>query len=153
MVLDLTPALDLIGEFEGLRLKAYKDPVGIWTIGFGTTDGVTPGMTITKRKAEELLLDDILTQRIPAIRGRVKVPLSNNEICALVSFTYNVGNGAFAKSTLLRRLNAKEPRSAVADEFLKWNKARGWVLAGLTRRRKAERLLFLTPDPVQQSLA
>ena len=55
MVLDLTPALDLIGEFEGLRLKAYKDPVGIWTIGFGTTDGVTPGMTITKRKAEELM--------------------------------------------------------------------------------------------------
>lgn len=141
--MDLGPAIDLIKEFEGCVLSAYRDAVGVWTIGYGTTKGVKPGMRISKAQAEKLLMDDIHRERIPAINKCVKVPISNNELCALISFTYNVGNGALAKSTLVRKLNAGRPRREVADEFLKWVRAGGRVLRGLVRRRKAERELFL----------
>lgn len=145
----LAPALSLIKKFEGLRLEAYRDPVGVWTIGYGTTRGVHRGMKITQEEAENLLLEDLKT-RLPAIERLLKVETSDNELSALVSFCYNVGLGALKKSTLLKRLNASEDEERIADEFLRWDKAGGRVLKGLTRRRRAERSLFLTPDSARR---
>lgn len=142
---DLTPALSLIRKFEGLRLKAYRDPVGIWTIGYGTTAGVVGGMVITEAQAEALLLEEA-EHCAASIAHMVKVPLNSNELCALVSFVYNLGAGNLKKSTLLRKLNADAPRAEVASEFLKWNKAGGKVLLGLVRRRQAEYELFRSAE-------
>lgn len=140
--------VELIKLFEGLELEAYQDIAGIWTIGYGHTgDDVQPGMRISERDAEELLKRD-LRPREQAIEGVVKVPLNQNEFDALVSFVYNVGVGAFRKSTALKRLNRGD-RVGAADALTWWNKATvGGVLRevlGLTRRRAAERALFLTP--------
>lgn len=135
----------LIKSFEGLRLKAYRDAVGIWTIGYGTTRGVQPGMEISEEQAEAFLQED-LARFEQAIADSVKVPINDNQFAALVSFTYNVGSGALRSSTLLRLLNAKDHVRAIADQFPRWNKAGGRVLAGLTRRRNAERALFLGED-------
>ena len=135
----------LIKSFEGLRLKAYRDAVGIWTIGYGTTRGVQPGMEISEAKAEEFLQADLVRFE-EAINGAVTAPVNDNQFAALVSFTYNVGSGALRSSTLLRLLNAKENVRAIADQFPRWNRAGGRVLAGLTRRRNAERSLFLGED-------
>lgn len=146
----INPAgLELVQHFEGLFLKAYKDPVGIYTIGWGHTglthkDGtVYAGRVITRAEAEALLARDL------AIFGKrvseaVKVPLNDNQFAALVSFDFNTGG--LLKSTLLKRLNAGDFAGA-ADEFLRWDKAGGKVLAGLTRRRKSERNLFLGITP------
>ncbi|MGD1865882.1 MAG: lysozyme [Phormidesmis sp.] len=134
----------LIKSFEGLRLRAYRDAVGIWTIGFGTTRGVQPGMSITEKKAIEFLQED-LSRFEKSINDSVKTTINDNQFSALASFTYNVGPGAFRSSTLLRKLNAGDVRGA-ADEFPRWNRAGGRPLAGLTRRRNAERLLFLGED-------
>lgn len=144
--MNLKPAIKLIKEFEGFRAKAYRCPAGVWTVGYGTTKGVIRGREVSKAEAEKLLEQDILEERVPVIRDKVDVPLTNNELCALISFVYNVGNGAFARSTLLRKLNGGFTRAQVAEEFKKWNKGGGKVLAGLVRRRTAERELFLTPD-------
>lgn len=137
--------LTLIKHFEGLHLKAYQDPVGIWTIGFGSTglkhnDGtVHKGRTITEKEAHELLDYDM--KAFSARVGKlIVVPLNNDQFDALVSFDFNTG--ALHKSTLRKKLNAGDYDGA-ADEFLKWNKAGGKILRGLTRRRKSERNLFL----------
>lgn len=135
----------LIKSFEGLRLKAYRDAVGIWTIGYGTTRGVQPNMEITEAQAEAFLQED-LARFEEAINSAVEAPINDNQFAALVSFTYNVGSGALRSSTLLRLLNAKEHVRAIADQFPRWNKAGGRALAGLTRRRNAERALFLGED-------
>lgn len=137
---------NLIKEFEGLYLTAYKCPAGVWTIGFGTTgkvDGkaIGKGMKITKAKAEQLLRKDV-EQFEQSVDNLVKVPINQNQFDALVSFAYNVGSGALKGSTLLKKLNQKNYQGA-ANEFLKWNKAGGKILAGLRRRREAERKLFL----------
>jgi lysozyme len=147
--MDLAPFHTLIAEFEGLRLKAYKCPAGVWTIGYGSTsypDGskVKRGDTCTKERALDLLLWYVAVEMMPLFKRVVKAPLNNNELCALLSLCYNIGNGAFRKSTLLKKLNAGESRKTVADQFLKWNKGGGRVLAGLVRRREQERKLFLT---------
>ncbi|MEM9944621.1 MAG: lysozyme [Cyanobacteria bacterium P01_D01_bin.36] len=134
----------LIKSFEGLRLRAYRDAVGIWTIGFGTTRNVRPGMSISEDQAITFLQED-LSRFEKAINDSVKVNINDNQFSALASFTYNVGPGAFRSSTMLRKLNAGDIRGA-ADEFPRWNKAGGRALAGLTRRRNAERLLFLGED-------
>ncbi len=144
---DLTPALDIIKEFEGLYLKAYRDPVGIITIGYGTIiypDGrkVQMGDVITKEEALKYLAFEV-NEKTSGVDRMVKVPMSNNERCALISFAYNCGTEALRGSTLLRRINAGETKTAVADEFLKWTYAGGKQLAGLVRRRKDERTLFL----------
>ena len=135
----------LIKSFEGLRLHAYRDAVGIWTIGYGTTRGVRPGMRISEVEAEKFLQED-LTRFEQAINEAVQVPINDNQFSALVSFTYNVGSGAFRSSTLLRLLNQRQSVHAVADQLPRWNRAGGRVLAGLTRRRNAERALFLGED-------
>ncbi|MGB7087546.1 MAG: lysozyme [Phormidesmis sp.] len=137
--------LRLIKSFEGLRLKAYRDPVGIWTIGYGTTRGVRAGMKISEAEAEKFLQQD-LTRFEQAIDAAVDVPINDNQFSALASFTYNVGPGAFRSSTLLRLLNQRRDLRLVAAQFPRWNKAGGRVLSGLTRRRNAERALFLGED-------
>jgi GH24 family phage-related lysozyme (muramidase) len=134
---------NLLKEFEGLRLDAYLCPAGVWTIGYGSTFGVHPGDRITPAEAETLLIKD-LDQFEKGVAKLVKVPLSTNQFSALVSFAYNLGLGALEESTLLRVLN-KGDYQAAANELLRWDKANGVPLAGLTRRRKAERELFLKP--------
>ncbi|MEL6604354.1 MAG: lysozyme [Cyanobacteria bacterium J06614_10] len=134
----------LIKSFEGLRLNAYRDAVGIWTIGYGTTRAVRPGMTISEDEAVSFLQQD-LARFEKSINEAVRIPINDNQFSALSSFTYNVGPGAFRSSTLLRLLNQGDIRGA-ADQFPRWNKAGGRALAGLTRRRNAERLLFLGED-------
>lgn len=134
--------LDLIKSFEGLRLKAYQDSVGVWTIGYGHTKTATPGMVISEPEAEAMLRND-LAEAQGAVERLVKQPLNDNEYAALVSFVFNLGSGNFSRSTLLKKLNAGN-RKGAADQFLVWNKAGGKVLAGLTRRRQAERALFIT---------
>ncbi|MEO0456866.1 MAG: lysozyme [Cyanobacteria bacterium P01_A01_bin.114] len=136
--------LRLIKSFEGLRLEAYQDAVGVWTIGYGTTRNVTPGMKISRDQAEGFLKND-LERFEKAVNEAITVPINDNQFSALVAFTYNVGAGALRSSTLRKKLNQGNTLGA-ADEFLRWNKAGGRVLAGLTRRRKAERALFLGED-------
>lgn len=133
--------LALIRQFEGLRLLAYKDAVGVPTIGYGTTRGVKMGMTITKAQAEEMLRQDV--ERFePEVQRLVKVPLTQSQWDALLSFTYNLGSANLESSTLLKLLN-KGDYQAAADQFPRWNKAKGRVLNGLTARRAAERALFM----------
>ena len=136
--------LRLIKSFEGLRLKAYQDAVRVWTIGYGTTRGVKPGMVITEAQAEQLLREDVRNFE-QAVNSAVKAPINDNQFSALVSFSYNVGAGALRSSTLLKLLNQGDYLGA-ANQFPRWNKAGGRVLAGLTRRRNAERALFLGQD-------
>jgi lysozyme len=134
----------LIKSAEGLRLKAYPDPGtgGLpWTIGYGSTSGVTRNMVITETKAEQMLAADLV--RFEHIVERlVRVPVDQGQFDALVSFTYNVGEGNFTKSTLLRRLNAGDTAGA-AEQFSRWVNAGGKVLPGLVKRRAAEQALFL----------
>ncbi len=137
----------LIKEFEGCRLTAYQDSVGVWTIGYGWTqpvDGkpIRAGMTIKQETAERLLETGLVSYESDVSR-LVKVGMSQGQFDALVSFTYNLGVRSLSTSTLLRKLNAGDYAGA-ADEFLRWNKASGKVLNGLTRRREAERALFLS---------
>ncbi len=127
--------------FEGRRLRAYRDAVGVPTIGWGSTKGVKLGTVITEPEAEQLLRDDLKGAESDVAR-LVKVELNGNEHAALVSFVFNLGATNFAKSTLLKKLNVGD-RVGAASELLKWNRAGGKILAGLTRRRKAERELFL----------
>ncbi|MBZ7706779.1 lysozyme [Klebsiella oxytoca] len=138
----------LIKGFEGCRLTAYPDPGtggAPWTIGYGWTlpvDGkpVRPGMTIDQATADRLLKAGLVSYESDVLK-LVKVKLTQNQFDALVSFAYNVGSRALSTSTLLKKLNAGDIKGA-ADEFLRWNKAGGKVLNGLTRRREAERALF-----------
>ncbi len=135
----------IIKMFEGLRLKAYQDSVGIWTIGYGTTGSfVIPGMQISVEQAEKYLQDSLVTIE-DEIKTLVKVPLNDNQLAALESFVYNLGIGAFAKSTLLKLLNKGEYADA-AVQFGFWVHAGSKILPGLVKRREAERKLFLTPS-------
>lgn len=134
--------IDLIKGFEGVRLNAYDDGVGVMTIGVGHIKGVQNGDTITEDQADDYLRDDLGTAEA-AVNRLVKVPLDQSKFDALVSFTFNLGAGALAGSTLLKRLNAGDYDGA-ADEFLRWNRAGGRIMAGLTKRRISERMLFLT---------
>lgn len=138
--------INLIKGFEGKRLTAYDDGVGVWTIGYGTIKypngvRVKKGDTCTDAQAESYLKNDLVKFE-SAINRLVKVPLNQNQFDALSSFTYNLGETNLSKSTLLKKLNAKDYAGA-ADQFLVWNRAGGKVLNGLVRRRDAERNLFL----------
>lgn len=142
MMLMKTKNKEIIKEAEGLRLEAYLCPAKVWTIGYGHTgEDVWPGLTITKGEAESLLERDL--KRFEGyVSGYVQVDLTQNQFDALVSFTFNVGAEALRTSTLLKKLNANDYEGA-ADQFLRWNKSKGVVLAGLTKRREKERKLFL----------
>ena len=134
--------IELLKQFEGCRLTAYQDSVGVWTIGFGTTTGVKEGQTISQIKAEEYLRFDLAIFE-KAVTESLKVPVNQNQFDALVSFTYNVGVSAFRSSTLLNLINEKTDKKVVAAEFSKWVKAGNQTLPGLVSRRKAESELFL----------
>jgi lysozyme len=131
--------LNIIKRHEGLRLKAYKDAVGKTTIGYGHTATAETKKEITEKEAEVLLRKDVAAAEA-AVRQWIKVPLTQNQFDALVSFTYNVGPSALARSTLLKKLNSGD--KAVAAEFLKWTKAGGRALPGLQSRRTEEMKLF-----------
>jgi lysozyme len=132
--------LDLVKSFEGLFLQAYRDSVGVPTIGWGHTVGVQMGQTIDQAQAEAFLQAD-MADSCGAVERLVTVPLSDDQFSALVSFTFNCGTGALAGSTLLRLLNGGDYLS-VPGQLMRWNHAGGQVLAGLTRRRLAEGALF-----------
>lgn len=140
--------LALIKEFEGCKLAAYQCPAGIWTIGIGSThygDGtpVTKSRTLPTEKAAIALLAATIGQYEKAVNA-VDAELTQNEFDALVCLCYNIGVGNFSSSTLVKMLNAGEDKEEVAKQFVRWNKAGGKVMAGLTRRREAEAKLFLS---------
>lgn len=143
--------LKLIRDFEGCKLRAYRCPAGVWTIGYGSTGAhVYEGLTITQEQAERLLLED-LERFEDAVNDLVKVPLTQSAYDALVSFAFNCGIGALETSTLLKMFNDGEYKAA-ADQLLRWDKAGGKALPGLTRRRQAERDLWLSePSPLPRS--
>jgi lysozyme len=132
----------LIKSFEELRLTAYRDLVGVLTIGWGHTGpDVFDNMTITEEDAENLLEHDLYRAE-KAIQDKVFVTLNQNQYDALVSFIFNVGVGNFESSTLLKLLDTNDFIGA-ANQFLRWDHAGGKEIAGLLRRRQAERQLFL----------
>lgn len=138
-----TKNVNIIKKHEGLRLEAYlPTPNDVWTIGYGHTHTTKQGMKITEAQAEKLLYRDLAWAE-DTVNDLVKVPLTQNQFDALVSFVFNVGAGAFSKSTLLRFLNTGDYTNAAA-QFLRWNKQKGRVLNGLTKRRDDERRLFLS---------
>lgn len=136
--------LDLIRSFEGLRLKSYKDSVGVWTIGYGHTRGVAAGQTCTLDQAMDWLRRDLIDAE-KAVASMVTHPITDNQFAALCSFAFNLGSGSLLKSTLLKKVNEGRFEEA-AKWFAPWNKAGGVVVGGLTSRRAAEAKLFLTPD-------
>jgi lysozyme len=140
--------LKLIKEFEGCKLKAYQCPAGVWTIGIGSThygDGtpVTKNRTLPNEGAAIALLAATIGQYEKAVNA-TGVELTQNEFDALVCLCYNIGAGNFFKSTLVKMLKAGDDKAEIAKQFLRWDKAGGKPLAGLTRRRNAEAELFLS---------
>ncbi len=134
--------LALIRKFEGCELTAYKDAVGIWTIGYGHINGVSDGDTCTESEADDWLKED--TRRAQTcVNQSVSAELTQNEFDALVSFVFNLGCGALRGSTLLKLVNDGRMDEA-ASQFLRWNHAGGRELAGLTARRHAESELFMS---------
>lgn len=149
--------LNLVKKFEGLHkvtqegdVRAYRCPAGKWTVGYGHTRGVKSGMRATVAQCNEMLIAD-LHEAGNAVRRYVNVPLSQNQYDALVSFVFNLGEGNFKSSTLLKRLNQGRYEEVPA-QIMRWNKARvdGAVteLRGLTRRRTAEAALFAMDAPL-----
>jgi lysozyme len=157
--LHISPAgLDIIKEFEGWYPKAYKDPVGVWTIGWGTTGiDAQPGRVITKEQGTEFLRRDLIEVE-DQIKQVVNVPLNQYQFDALCSFVYNVGIGNLQKSTMLKMIN-RGNFDAAAGQFGLYNHARDRatgkyvVLAGLTRRRAEESALFQHPSDIERAVA
>ncbi len=139
--------LDLIQSFEALKLESYICPAGVRTIGYGHTQGEFPDK-ITASQADIYLIDDLITAE-KAVNTYVDFELNTNEFSALVSLVFNIGSGAFKRSTLLKRLNDGQIELA-ADQFLVWRKSGGEVLKGLERRRAKERKLFLCQSHTNQ---
>jgi lysozyme len=135
-----TKGLDLIRFFEGLELNAYQCAAGVWTIGYGHTKDVQQGMTISEARANEMLAEE-LNEYESYINGLVTVELNQDQFDAMVSWVYNLGVGNLKASTLLKVLNAGD-YDGVPAQMMRWNKAGGKVLEGLTKRRQAEADLF-----------
>lgn len=139
--------LALIKLFEGLRLKAYQCEAGRWSIGYGSTEGIRPGMVITKDTADRLFQHDVQRHAI-GVEKLLKVPVSDDQFAAMVSLAFNIGLTNFASSTLLKRVNAGDLAGA-SNWFGPWNKVRNpetrqlEISIGLVKRREAERQLFL----------
>lgn len=134
--------IELIKSFEGCRLEAYKCQAGVWTIGYGHTQGVYEGKKITEEEAERLLASDLAKFEM-GVRHIVG-ELSDEKIDALTSFAFNVGLKAFQNSTLCRKVKADENDASIRTEFLKWVYAGGKRLDGLVRRRKAEADMYFS---------
>jgi lysozyme len=141
-------AVALIAEFEGCKLKAYKCPAGVWTIGWGETDGVYPGLVWTQEQADRRFCES-LTDFTKQVKSKLTVYAEPNQLGAMVSLAYNIGLGGFGRSTVLRAHN-KGDEQAAARAFGLWNKATvngvKTELPGLTRRRAAESALYLKPE-------
>lgn len=144
--------IDLIKKWEGFRAEAYLDThasPAVWTIGYGTTEragvGITPraGMVISERDATEYL-HRAVEKFAEQVADSVDVPISENEFGAFVSLAYNIGPGAFRRSSALEKFNRGD-KAGAADAILLWNKAGGKVMRGLENRRREERALFLRP--------
>jgi len=140
----------LIKSFEGFYSKPYKDPIGIPTIGYGFTYYLPDRRKVTMQDRPltehqaTCTLQEILKGYENDVLRLVKKPLTQNQFDALVSFTFNLGGANLGKSTLLKKLNVNPNDPSIASEFVKWNKAGGKVLNGLTRRRKAEAELYFS---------
>ena len=132
--------VELVKHFEGFEATAYLCPANVWTIGYGRTRNVKEGDRITAPQAERAFLEE-LEEFKHQVLNSVKVELKQNELDALTSWTYNLGVGNLKSSTLLKKLNAGN-KSEVPAEMIRWNKANGKVLAGLTKRREAEAELW-----------
>ena len=138
-------ALGLIKLYEGLRLRAYNDGYGYWTIGYGHhAQNIKPGDEITVEQANALLISDA-TKVLACIETAVTVPINDNQLSALMSLTFNIGEGNFLGSGLLKVLNEGN-YSDVPNHIAGWNKVRGEVSTGLTRRRTAEIALWSKDD-------
>lgn len=134
--------INLIKQHEGLRLEAYRCPAGVFTIGYGHTVGVRRGDVIDERRAEYLLEEDL--KKFEAVVNRECPGVNQNQFDALVSFTFNLGERNLLKSTLLKCVKANPNNLNIRTELLRWNRANGEVLPGLTRRRKAEADLYFS---------
>ena len=132
--------IDLVKFFEGFESKAYLCPANVWTIGYGRTKNVREGDVVNEAQAERDLFEE-LDEFAEQVLNTVKVDLEQNELDALTSWTYNLGVGNLQSSTLLKKLNSGD-KNSVPSEMVRWNKAAGKVLAGLTRRREAEAKLW-----------
>lgn len=132
--------LDLIKRWEGCRLQAYQCPAGVWTVGYGSTRGVTEGTSITQAEADERLRQDVAVAE-DAVQRLIDVPLNDNQFASLCSFTLNLGQGALANSTLRIRLNDGH-YSDVPTQMMRFVKAAGKVEPGLVSRRAAEAKLW-----------
>lgn len=135
--------LRLVKDFESCRTEAYQDMVGVWTIGYGHTEGVKEGDTITLNKAHTLLSEELEDYAVDVAFACTSKP-NDNELAAMTSLAYNVGITGFRKSTVLKCHNRGD-KDAAARAFAMWNKAGGKVVKGLSRRRAAEAALYLTP--------
>lgn len=135
-------AYELIKQFEGLRLKAYLCPAGIWTIGYGHTSGVSPNSFITIQEADEYLHRDVAT--IEMQLNKLNLILRQCQWDAIISFVFNVGIGNFKSSTLLAKIRINPEDNSIMDEFLRWVYANGKVMKGLQKRRLAEMKLYFS---------
>ena len=135
-------AYELIKQFEGLRLKAYLCPAGIWTIGYGHTSGVSPNSFITIQEADEYLHRDVAA--IEMQLNKLNLSLRQCQWDAIVSFVFNVGIGNFKASTLLAKIRINPEDNSIMDEFLRWVYANGKVMKGLQKRRLAEMKLYFS---------
>lgn len=135
--------IDLIKQFEGCKLQSYLCPAGVPTIGYGSTNGVTMGMTITEEEAESLLRVDL--EKFEKQLNSLNLKINENQFSALVSFIYNLGFGSFLTSTLRRRIMTNPNEPSIRDEFNKWVRGGGKVLPGLVKRRAAESELYFKP--------
>ena len=136
--------VNLIKHFEGCRLEAYKCPAGVWTIGYGHTANVKEGDSVDQEAAEAFLIEDLESFE-QAVTRLVEVPLTQQQFDALVSWTFNLGAGNLAESTLLRKLNNYQ-YAEVPEQMMRWVRAGGQVLDGLVKRRAAEAALFQNKD-------
>jgi lysozyme len=139
-----TDGIELIRHFEGCRFDAYLCPAGVWTIGYGHTANVKEGDRVNQEAAEAFLIED-LEKFEQAVARLVKVPVTQQQFDALVSFTFNLGAGNLAASTLLRKLNNYQ-YIEVPEQMMRWVRAGGQVLDGLVKRRAAEAALFQNKD-------
>lgn len=133
--------IELLKRFEGFMPEAYRCPAGVLTIGYGHTSGVREGDRVTEEEAEKLLRSDLMDAE-EDVERLVRVPLTQNQFDALVSFVYNVGMGSFFSSTLLKKINNDPNDPTIPDEFRKWVKAAGETLPGLVKRRDAEAKMY-----------
>lgn len=136
--------LELIKHYESLRLRAYRCPAGIPTIGYGHTKGVKMGQSITEEQANAFLIEDLSDAEQTVIRHRLNI--NQNQFDALVSFVFNIGSANFTKSTLLSKVKINSNDASIANEFSRWVYAKGVHQPGLLRRREAEIKLYYGMD-------